>query len=93
MNAANPSERDSHAKIRVEQDAAGGETPLLCTDPSRACVKLDGKGHLDCAPSGAIPRVFLKRRYPTFRQPELGGGPPNGTSFLEEFASSVERVD
>ncbi|MET3919997.1 transposase-like protein [Arthrobacter sp. UYEF20] len=34
VNVANPRERDSHAQIRVEQDAAVGETPLLRTDPS-----------------------------------------------------------
>jgi putative transposase len=34
VNVADPRERDSHAQIRVEQDAAGGETPLLRTDPS-----------------------------------------------------------
>jgi transposase-like protein len=36
VNVANPRERDLHAQIRVEQDAAGGETPLLRTDPSGA---------------------------------------------------------
>ncbi|KRE65662.1 hypothetical protein ASG92_16920 [Arthrobacter sp. Soil736] len=36
MIVANPRKRAPHAQIRVEQDAAGGETPVLRTDPSRA---------------------------------------------------------